>query len=117
MILEHALNEAIVSWQTDPQGRDLAGMRQSYIEVARFPRQEWHAKYGSTTTGSAMGLGFLVRLYMPLAFMTSVSLLVVGIVDEKEKKLKEGMRMVRVSSRLVMFRSRFADVFARVRWG
>ena len=94
VMLEHALNEAIVSWQTDPAGRDLSAMRQSYIEVARFPRQEWHSKYGSDTSGSGMGLGFLVRLYLPLAFMTSVSLLIVGIVDEKEKKLKEGMRMM-----------------------
>jgi hypothetical protein len=29
-------------------------------------------------------------LYLPLAYMTSVSLLIVGIVEEKEKKLKEG---------------------------
>lgn len=95
VLLEHALNEAIASWQNDRAGTNLATLRQSEIDVARFPRQEWHAKYGSDSGGGAgFGLGLLVRLYLPLAFMTSVSLLIVGIVDEKEKKLKEGMRMM-----------------------
>ena len=95
ILLEHALNEAIASWQNDRPATKLETLRQSDIEVARFPRQEWHAKYGSDSGGGAgFGLGLLVRLYLPLAFMTSVSLLIVGIVDEKEKKLKEGMRMM-----------------------
>lgn len=94
VLLEHALNEAIASWQNDPYAVSLPSMRQSDIDVARFPRQEWHAKYGSDSSGSGFGLGLLVRLYLPLAYMTSVSLLIVGIVHEKEHKLKEGMRMM-----------------------
>ena len=95
VLLEHALNEAIASWQNDRLATKLATLRQSDIDVARFPRQEWHAKYGSDSGGGdGFGLGLLFRLYLPLAFMTSVSLLIVGIVDEKEKKLKEGMRMM-----------------------
>lgn len=94
ILLEHALNEAIASWQNDRHAIKPETLRQSDVEVARFPRQEWHAKYGSDSSGTGFGLGLLVRLYLPLAYMTSVSLLIVGIVDEKEKKLKEGMRMM-----------------------
>ena len=35
--------QAIASWQDDPAGSQLGSMRQSSVEVARFPRQVRHS--------------------------------------------------------------------------
>ena len=101
VLLEHALNEAIKSWHAQPDGAQPPAaqllLRRSTIDVERFPQREWESRYGGGASGSPLSLGLLVRIYLPMAFMTSVSLLIVGIVDEKEKKLKEGMKMMGLS--------------------
>jgi hypothetical protein len=86
--LEHALNEAIAV-TVNPQG----GSQTRGLRVGMCPRKNYEARYG---TGEG-GFGFLVKLYLPLAFLTSAQLLTVAIVDEKEKKLQEGMRMMGLS--------------------
>ena len=100
VLLEHALNEAVKSWHAEPDGSQPPAaqvLRRSTIDVERFPQREWESRYGGAASGSPLSLGLLVRIYLPMAFMTSVSLLIVGIVDEKEKKLKEGMKMMGLS--------------------
>ena len=89
--LQHAINEAI--------GEEIGGTSPSphpsessttQLQVAKCARESYDARYG---TGQS-GFGFLVKLYLPLAFLTSAQILAVAIVEEKEKKLREGMRMM-----------------------
>eukprot|EP01052_Picozoa_sp_SAG31_P004874 SAG31_NODE_207_length_20316_cov_20.465400_4_plen_1865_part_00 len=66
--------------------------------LQRFPFPGWVVKYRADGF-----FAYMVPIYIPVAFMSSVSILVISIVEEKEKKIKEGMRMVGLSESAYFF--------------
>jgi hypothetical protein len=90
--LSHALNHALHAPEKEKAADEKEKGEHDATLVERFPFRGWEAKYRAEGP-----FAYLVPIYMPLAFLSSVAMLVVAIVEEKEKKLKEGMRMMGLS--------------------
>ena len=93
LFLQHMVQSAVIITELGRRGGTdmevaVARTAQATVEVRQMPTEYYVENAGATI------LGYLLPIYLTLVFAIEVRVLLTRLLEEKEKKIKEGMLMV-----------------------